>query len=181
VDHPVHLPRVRTAVRAPAWLRAPASDCSSGLCRSCSAKSKASVVDRRHGSTPAGYGVSAVAAPAASIPGERAARRVGSISGLGVTWHLHRCVAIRRIITAIFRASRKAALAATSLPPHYGDRIASGAPGRGAAAIPRQAGLPSVHLLRQPGRPLPVLPGLTRLPRLVARGYPAAVPASVQD
>ena len=41
---------------------------------------------------------------------------------------------------------------------------------------PRQAWLPSVHLLCQPARPLPVLPGLTRLPRLVARGYLAAVP-----
>src|SRR6266699_3331491 len=40
---------------------------------------------------------------------------------------------------------------------------------------PRQVGLPSVHLLRQPGWPLPTWPGLTRLPRLVARGYPAAV------
>src|SRR6266702_4476748 len=38
---------------------------------------------------------------------------------------------------------------------------------------PRQAWLPSVHLLCQPARPLPVLPGMTRLPRLVARGYPA--------
>ena len=56
---------------------------------------------------------------------------------------------------------------------------ASGAPGRGAAAKPRQAWLPSVHLLCQPGRPLPVLPGLTRLPRLVARGYLAAVPGRV--
>src|SRR5689334_3589777 len=44
---------------------------------------------------------------------------------------------------------------------------------------PRQAWLPSVHLLCQPGRPLPVLPGLTRLPRLVARGYLAAVPGRV--
>jgi len=29
------------------------------------------------------------------------------------------------------------------------------------------------------GRPLPLLPGLTRLPRLVARGYLAAVPGRV--
>jgi len=75
-----------------------------------------------------------------------------------------------------------------NVPPGRGDgkpadvmapRNASGAPGRGAAAKPRQAWLPSVHLLCQPGRPLPVLPGLTRLPRLVARGYLAAVPGRV--
>jgi hypothetical protein len=60
-----------------------------------------------------------------------------------------------------------------------GPANASGAPGRGAAAKPRQAWLPSVHLLCQPGRPLPVLPGLTRLPRLVARGYLTAVPGRV--
>jgi len=41
---------------------------------------------------------------------------------------------------------------------------------------PRQAWLPSVHLLCRPGWPLPTWPGLTRLPRLVARGYLAAVP-----
>jgi hypothetical protein len=53
----------------------------------------------------------------------------------------------------------------------------SGAPGQGAATkSPRQAWLPSVHLLCHPGWPLPTWPGLTRLPRLVARGYLAAVP-----
>jgi len=48
----------------------------------------------------------------------------------------------------------------------------AGAPPRN----PRQAWLPSVHLLCHPGWPLPTWPGLTRLPRLVARGYLAAVP-----
>jgi len=57
---------------------------------------------------------------------------------------------------------------------------ASGAPGRGAAAK-TTSGLATKRApsLVSQGRPLPLLPGLTRLPRLVARGYLAAVPGRV--
>lgn len=47
-------------------------------------------------------------------------------------------------------------------------------PMRGAAACHGKPGLPSVHLYL-PSRPVE-LPGSARLPRLVARGYLAAVP-----
>jgi hypothetical protein len=99
-------------------------------------------------------------------------------------WHLHPCVAFRRIITSQPHKDARPETGTNRNRPQAGGGCGARKcerrpwPGR-RCEKPRQAWLPSVHLLCQTGRPLPVLPGLTRLPRLVARGYLAAVPGRV--
>ena len=166
---------------------------------SCSAKSKASVVVRRTPSTPGRYGVSGSRAAAAAYrlrlsrnirtnsPRSRAGGLyAGTWRYAGLYRHdLHIPQAeetwgrTRRNRPAGARDGnrrrRQAEPAGDAMAETPGP-IASGAPGRGAAAEPRQAWLPSVHPSCQPGWPEAAWPGLTRLPRLVARGYLAAVP-----
>ena len=107
------------------------------------------------------------------------------IDHAGVMRRIHRCVVIRRFIASRLRAqgsrapqNRNDGARKAVSPNAGGERNAGGAPGRGAAAQPT-SGLatkraPSLSASGSPG--LPDWPGPTRLPRLVARGYLAAVP-----
>ena len=181
---------MRTIIRAPARFYGTRVRMLLGA-SSCSAKSKASVVvpERSAPRTRAAFQAPCGRNPGAGTGPRRAYRAggrsgtPGPIGGTRILWHLHPCVGFRRIVTSQTHPDARA----ETCPPRRATENrrmrcpgnASGAPGRGAAAKPRQAWLPSVHLLCQPGRPLPVLPGLTRLPRLVARGYLAAVPGRV--
>ena len=103
------------------------------------------------------YGTASASA-SASAPAARAARRVPLQLGLGQ-------------VDLVPDQDTSLAASATRFP--------SDRPSSAVQALRCQAWLSRVHLLCQPARPLRVLPGLTRLPRLVARGYLAPAPGRV--
>ena len=106
-DHPVHLPRVRTTIRAPARLCGARVRLLLGA-RSCSAKSKASVVvpERSAPRTRAAFQAPCGRNPGAGTGPRRAYRpggrpgTPGPIGGPRILRHLHPCVGIRRIATS---------------------------------------------------------------------------------
>ena len=134
---------MRTTTRARTALGHPRSDCSSGLAHVRQSPRLAwSIVNGQHRG-PVRRFRPRVAGPCSTVPRRRAYRpcgrsgRPGPIGGTRMLWHLHPCVALRRIVTSQPHRctsrnrqpepARKPA--ADEVPGH-----ASGAPGRGAAA-----------------------------------------------